>query len=136
MAKDVILSLIHAPDSPGDDAPNLVDIVCVHGLGGHPYSTWAAPKSSTFWPQSLLPKDVPELRIFTFGYEAQATHLITDIVSQRAQDLLKELVERRDLDQKVSKTPSSLLFIILLEAFCWSSQTSTCFGSINFVCRE
>lgn len=110
MAKDVKLSLINAPDRSGDHSRNIPDIVCVHGLGGHPYRTWAAPESSTFWLQDLLPKDLPGSRILTFGYQAQATNLTTEVVSQHAENLLKELVERPGLDPKVSQTPSSLLF--------------------------
>lgn len=121
MTPEVILSPIQAPGRSGDNSHTLADIVCVHGLGGDPYRTWAALGTSTFWPQTLLSVDVPGLRILTPGHQAQATHFTTEVISQRAENLLRELVEWRDPDQKVSKTPCSLLFIILFEAFCWYS---------------
>lgn len=129
MTKDVILSLIHSPGTSGDDIHTLVDIVFVHGLGGDPYHTWAARESSSFWPQTLLPKDIPGLRNLTFGYQAQATHFTTDIISERAENLLRELVELRGSDRKVSKTPCSLVSIIL---FARSSNPSVSIRTIVF----
>ena len=47
----------------------IYSIVFVHGLTGGRESTWTEKKTGTFWPKDLLPKDIPEARIFTFGYD-------------------------------------------------------------------
>ncbi|KAK5637232.1 hypothetical protein RRF57_012944 [Xylaria bambusicola] len=52
--------------APGENPK--VDIVFVHGLRANMAKTWT--KNGTFWPGELLPKDVPEARIFLFGYDA------------------------------------------------------------------
>ncbi|KAI9726410.1 MAG: hypothetical protein M1834_009038 [Cirrosporium novae-zelandiae] len=54
----------------GDEAK--VDIVFVHGLRGHPKTTWEGVDPGDgeriYWPKDLLPNIVPESRIFSFGY--------------------------------------------------------------------
>jgi len=76
----------------------LSSVIFVHGLGGHPVSSWSTKvqkqggssffrrflklKSSgaigsssgndpTFWPRDLLPEDVPHARIISYGYESE-----------------------------------------------------------------
>lgn len=53
-----------------------VDIVFVHGLFGHREFTWAGLQNkSILWPRDLLPTDVPNARILTFGYDAEVFKL-------------------------------------------------------------
>ncbi|OMP88505.1 Protein SERAC1, partial [Diplodia seriata] len=57
-------------------------IVFVHGLGGDKEGTWtwiSSEKSMyeherVFWPRDLLPKDFPQARIISFGYDASFAH--------------------------------------------------------------
>ncbi|KAH9906958.1 hypothetical protein F4778DRAFT_724143 [Xylariomycetidae sp. FL2044] len=61
------LRVIHQPDFP------LIDIIFVHGLGGHSQKTWSKDHDpSMFWPELWLPcePDVGMARILTFGYNA------------------------------------------------------------------
>jgi hypothetical protein len=44
-------------------------IVAVHGLGGGSCKTWTH-RDGTFWLHDLLPKDIINARIMTFGYDA------------------------------------------------------------------
>ncbi|KAL8913270.1 MAG: hypothetical protein Q9171_001917 [Xanthocarpia ochracea] len=53
----------------------IVDIVFVHGLTGHRHRTWTAPGATEPWPKVLLPQDIPNARIITYGYDADATFL-------------------------------------------------------------
>ena len=48
-------------------------IVAIHGLGGDPHKTWTATNEyneAKFWLKDFLPKDLPNARIMTYGYEA------------------------------------------------------------------
>jgi len=56
--------VLYDPENP------VVDIVFVHGLNGNPYKTWMEPEKGVYWPVHLLPKDVHNARIMTFGYDA------------------------------------------------------------------
>ncbi|KAI1764697.1 hypothetical protein GGR53DRAFT_520137 [Hypoxylon sp. FL1150] len=49
-----------------------VDIVFLHGLRGDMHGTWT--KDGVIWPKDLLPKDVPESRIFLFGFDSGIVH--------------------------------------------------------------
>lgn len=60
------LEILHDGDSC------VLDIVFVHGITGNRESTWTAQtgSESIFWPRDLLPRDVPDSRIVTWGYDA------------------------------------------------------------------
>lgn len=45
-----------------------VNIIAIHGLGGHAYDTWTDQKTKTFWLKDILPDDIPGARIFTYGF--------------------------------------------------------------------
>src|SRR3981189_2808041 len=45
-------------------------IVLVHGIGGHREGSWTAP-NGICWPRDLLPKEVPQARILTYGYDSR-----------------------------------------------------------------
>ncbi|PTB62268.1 hypothetical protein BBK36DRAFT_1145059 [Trichoderma citrinoviride] len=61
------LRVLHQPEFAS------LDIVFVHGLGGHSQKTWTKNHDpALFWPEIWLPfePDVGKARILTFGYEA------------------------------------------------------------------
>ncbi|KFG80287.1 hypothetical protein MANI_027426 [Metarhizium anisopliae] len=58
-----------------------IDILFVHGLRGHRENTWKAKDASEPWPQALLPVEIPNARILTFGYDAAVTD-VGSMVSQ------------------------------------------------------
>ncbi|KAF4464586.1 ribonuclease p mrp [Fusarium albosuccineum] len=80
----------------GEDAK--VDIIFLHGLRGEIEQTWT--KDGVFWPKDLLPSDVPESRIFVFGYDAnilshdQSGATKTEIHSD-AEDICAKLAAKR-----------------------------------------
>ncbi|KAK5652117.1 hypothetical protein OQA88_10759 [Cercophora sp. LCS_1] len=64
------LPILHEPP-PGTDNP--IDVVAIHGLGGHHLRSWthtAPTGASTIWLRDLLPKKFPNARIMSFSYNA------------------------------------------------------------------
>ncbi|KAI1178951.1 hypothetical protein F4777DRAFT_41545 [Nemania sp. FL0916] len=84
------LHVLHQPDYAA------IDIIFVHGLGGHSKNTWSKNHDpSFFWPELWLPfePDIESARIFTFGYNASwrgATKSVSSI-SDFAKELLFEM---------------------------------------------
>lgn len=66
-------------------------VVFVHGLTGNRESTWTHKSSKTFWPQTLLPVDLPNIRIFTFGYDADIIRALDTAGSETLRDHGKSL---------------------------------------------
>lgn len=58
-------------DPPEGLAP-AVDIIFVHGLTGNSYDTWCYEdlNNEVHWPSQLLGVDIPDVRILSFGYDA------------------------------------------------------------------
>jgi len=77
-------------------------IVAVHGLNGHRRATWtstSATRSSILWLKDLLPSEVPNARILSYGYDAR-THGSSPISNQylfaHAQEFVTALVQQRE----------------------------------------
>jgi hypothetical protein len=71
--------------------------VAVHGLGGDAVRTWTHPKSKAFWLKDFLPQQIPDARIMTFGYNADATFgQSTAEIVDHTRTLLNCLVEKRE----------------------------------------
>jgi hypothetical protein len=80
------------------DAPWLLSsIVAVHGLGGDLVNTWTHPKSKKFWLKDFLPLQIPDARVLTFGYNADAAFgQSTAEIVDHAKSLLSSLVDKRE----------------------------------------
>ncbi|EFY94038.2 hypothetical protein MAA_10501 [Metarhizium robertsii ARSEF 23] len=72
-------------------------VVAVHGLNGDPKNTWTNDKTHAFWLKDFLPRDVPNARVMTFGYNADAafSNSTSDIIDH-AKSLLSSLVDERE----------------------------------------
>ncbi|KAF8536785.1 hypothetical protein BDD12DRAFT_849502, partial [Trichophaea hybrida] len=82
------------------DGISVVDIVAVHGLKGDAYKTWTVPateqrKKEVFWLRDLLPAEVPNARILTYGYDSDPGKVFesasTNMVHHHATTLVSEL---------------------------------------------
>ena len=80
--------------------------------------------SEVFWPADLLPRDCPNARILTFGYDSAITNFFRDAVSQNnvsahAKDLLFALTRHRKTS--VSPIAHRLICHALSPEFFFSS---------------
>ncbi|PVF91412.1 TPR-like protein [Serendipita vermifera] len=84
--------------SPGQNP--VVDIVAIHGLGGHRERSWTA-KNGKMWLKDFLPNDISNARILTYGHDAD-THSRTYMTPQRllhfAEDFVQDLSRERKSD--------------------------------------
>ncbi|KAI1179558.1 hypothetical protein F4777DRAFT_574864 [Nemania sp. FL0916] len=62
-----------------DSMDDIVDLVAIHGLGGHALGTWTDKRSGTCWIRDHLHYHIPNVRIMTFGYNAKRTSHNADI---------------------------------------------------------
>ncbi|KAL7960849.1 hypothetical protein V8C34DRAFT_312462 [Trichoderma compactum] len=83
------------------DKRNAVDIVAIHGLNGDRVGTWTDKTTNVNWLSnaSCLPKDVPNARVFSFGYNS-ATYFSrsNSDVQDYASELLAEVKAHRRSD--------------------------------------
>ena len=82
------------------DTAKAVDVVAVHGLQGDAYKTWTH-ENRTLWLRDMLPAEVPNARIMTFGYEsAWAFSNSVSGIEHKALDLLNRLSAKRNDDTR------------------------------------
>lgn len=122
----------------------LADIVFVHGLGGHPWETWAFQfdhhmvrtgygkivqvEGAVFWPADLLPKDCPTARIITWGFNFEPSKPSVaprDRFFAHADDLVTALVKVRPLGRSLIFVSHSLGGILVKEALRQSDSGQT-----------
>jgi hypothetical protein len=72
------------------------NIVVIHGLGGDVFNTWTHPKSKVFWLKDFFSRQILDIRIMTFGYNAALTfgQLTAEMINY-AKNLLSNLVNKR-----------------------------------------
>lgn len=86
-----------------------IDIVAVHGLGGDAFATWTHAKSKKFWLRDFLRQQIPDARIMTFGYNADAAFgQSTAEIIDHAKSLLASLVDKREEADEIHRP---LMFI-------------------------
>jgi hypothetical protein len=61
---------ILTPGDVEDGETNSLDIVAVHGITGDAYDTWTHD-NGIFWLRDLILKDLPGVRVFSYGYPAE-----------------------------------------------------------------
>jgi protein SERAC1 len=78
-------------------------VVAIHGLNGDPFRTWATEGSEKMWLKdpSLLPSNLKNSRILTYGYNATVTAVLgktsSDRILQHAHTLVAQLVADREV---------------------------------------
>ncbi|KNG89709.1 LipA and NB-ARC domain protein [Aspergillus nomiae NRRL 13137] len=93
-----------------------IDFVFVHGLNprgrtDHAFETWTH-QNGTFWPRDYLPQDIPQARVFVYGYNSYVTNpqaMSNASVKDHANTLLNLLDMERS--PQVNARPPKIIFI-------------------------
>ena len=85
------LKLLYAGPDPK------IDIVAVHGLNGHHKKSWTA-SNGVNWLVDLLPADLPNMRVYTWGYDASTGGNAdgTPSLQRISEELVSKLWETRE----------------------------------------
>jgi hypothetical protein len=62
---------------------------------GLAYTALVQPKSKAFWPKDFLPLQIPDARIMTFGYSANAKSLLASLADKARSQRYKAEVNIR-----------------------------------------
>ena len=122
LVKELGITELHSSPTPE------ADIVFIHGLGGSPRGTWLhkgnsrrtpsqkarprtvvdrlkarfkrGPRETVFWPADILPKDYENVRILTYGYDADVGKFLSRTVnkltiSQHGNQFLESIARAR-----------------------------------------
>lgn len=77
-----------------------LDIVFLHGLTGNAYNTWLHKGTGVHWPSQLLQQDLPDVRILSFGYDADIANLrgpaSLSRLSNHSENMVGDLVRKRE----------------------------------------
>ena len=79
-------------------------IVAIHGLDGHREKTWTAA-NDTLWLRDLLPADLPNARVLSYGYDADTRSnecVSTNTIYRHAEKFMQELSRKRKGAPRVS----------------------------------
>lgn len=86
-----------------------VDIVFVHGLTGNANDTWLHKETGTHWPSGLLGQDIPDIRVLSFGFDADVVHFFSkgpasnNRLTNHAVNLIGTLVRERERSETESR---------------------------------
>jgi len=80
-------------------------LVAIHGIKGHPHKTWTHPNGEK-WLEDYLPKDFPNARIMTFGYNAQVFTSSKGGMTDFAEQLLQYLASVRRSADTIVELPT------------------------------
>ena len=78
--------------------------MAIHGLDGHREKTWAT-NDDILWLRDLLPSDLPNARVLSYGYDADARSeecVSTQTIGRHADGLAKALSRIRKDAPRVS----------------------------------
>jgi hypothetical protein len=106
-------------------ATSAVDIVAVHGITGDAYGTWTHD-NGTMWLRDLIPKDLPGVRVFSYGYPAKVFFTLgTGGLEDFSRGLLEGLRgERRGKEVFYNSTLSRKCLLILFSMRSVQSYSS------------
>ncbi|EPE33467.1 alpha/beta-Hydrolase [Glarea lozoyensis ATCC 20868] len=103
----------HSPSSASDEPYGIfyvankvptpeqtIDVVAIHGLGGHYENTWTHSKTKKNWLRDFLPDQMPEFRVMSWGYNARVLgSKSVGTVKHFARSLLTDLASCRNTEE-------------------------------------
>jgi hypothetical protein len=100
--------LFSAPQENG--AHSQSSLVFVHGLNpfsnpNHAFDTWKH-ENGKFWPYDFLPQDIPEARIWVYGYNS---NIAKDVSEARIKDHANVLLDRLQRKRKEGRVYRRIL---------------------------
>lgn len=106
----------------------MCSIIFIHGLNGNRKSAWTKEdkRGECFWPEDLLPDDIPDARIAVWGYDADVVSkkllegVSTNGIEQHAETLCSDITNFR---VATVKSTSSLIYPSLV---CQAIPFSDC----------
>ncbi|CAI7624444.1 unnamed protein product [Penicillium manginii] len=111
------------------DSNSKIDLVFLHGLNGHPKSTWTHNTTDFFWPWELR-RHIPDARVLCYGYDSDVSpQLGTNLIRIKslAASFLSNLVNKRQEDHEIGRPlvfiGHSLGGLIIKKALIQASQT-------------
>ena len=94
----------------GEDDPNArLDLVFIHGIGGHPQDTWTHPTGG-YWPDWLANGDLP-IAVYSFGYPTSIPLFGPGgefTLQDRADAMVDYLLDKRDWQRPILIVAHSL----------------------------
>lgn len=110
-------------DKSSEEA-NVVDVVAIHGLGGHYLHTWTATDAKgnpSVWLRGFLPHQLPNARIMSYGYDStvqfnKSVAGISDFATQLLEDLRSWRKSREEEGRPIIFICHSLGGIIVKQA--------------------
>ena len=103
----------HKVKGKGDDVTSITQNLDNQGVLSDTAETVASRDSGhsakgIFWPKDLLPKVIPDARVFTYGYDVNINHLFSSAsqatVFQHAASFLNDLANERISAEAVSSS--------------------------------
>jgi hypothetical protein len=75
-------------------------VVAVHGLGGHRTASWTYDREGNpvLWLKELLPDQLCDARIMSFGYSLKGKGIVAAEITDTAVKLLDRLLVEREAD--------------------------------------
>ena len=75
-----------------------LSIIAISGLAGHAYGSWARSPEK-MWLRDYLPRDAPNARILTYGYEATLQGTSTSTIQDHAGGFVANFSTMRELGE-------------------------------------
>ncbi|KAK8191143.1 uncharacterized protein BKA78DRAFT_313503 [Phyllosticta capitalensis] len=81
------------------DADHKLDVIALHGLGGHAFGAYKAKGDSYMWLRDGLRESMPSAKVSTYGYDSQLVgshsfQVLSDLGSRFKHELVNEIRER------------------------------------------
>lgn len=112
-----------------------LDVIAIHGLGGHPHGSWTAGGKN--WLKEFLPFDIPGKRVWTFGYNdvlafGGSESSFREIARSLLDDISRIRKDRQGQSgQRIVFICHSLGGLILKQALLLANELGTQFSTIT-----